>query len=105
MMAAYCVVIASLIIYNLRVILDVTYLNTPYFKLATEISHTVSMLLSFAFFSFYLNENIENQETLNYEDIKRIAGYWKNAKFLLALSNLATPFHALHAFGLYFPNS
>jgi hypothetical protein len=56
MMAAYCVVIVSLIIYNLRVILDVTYLNTPYFKLATEISHTVSMLLSFAFFSFYLND-------------------------------------------------
>jgi len=56
MMAAYCVVIVSLIIYNLRVILDVTYLNTPYFKLAPEIIHTLSMLLSFAFFSFYLND-------------------------------------------------
>jgi len=38
MIAAYCVVIVSLVVYNLKVIFDVTYLNTPYFKLALEIS-------------------------------------------------------------------
>jgi ABC-type transport system involved in cytochrome c biogenesis permease subunit len=55
-MASYCVVILSLIFYSLRVILDVTYLNIPYFKLVIEMSHVVVMFISFAFFSLYLNE-------------------------------------------------
>ena len=106
MMASYCVVIASLMLYSLRVILDVTYLNIPYFKLVIEMSHVLSMFISFAFFSQYFNETFHNEGTLLlHSDIKRIANLWKNAQFMLALSNLATPFHAILAFCLYYPNS
>lgn len=106
MMVSYCVVIASLMFYSLRVILDVTYLNTPYFKLVIEMSVVVTTIMSFVFFSQYFNDTFHNEgRLLLHSDIKRIANYWQNAQFMLALSNLATPFHALLAFSIYYPKS